>query len=137
MAIVPPIPDHVPFDVIVGRKLIDRTWHLEARTSASAPMRRIETSLDERSVVPAIVDRPSTEQVQKLETMPPLTADLLEVIEPDVMTTGDVNLLISPHEDRDAQVEQRLALRLAGRPRRHHSPRALFAGNVQARSDGC
>ena len=63
------IPDHIPFDVIVGRTLIDRTWHLEARTSASAPMRRIETSLDERSVVPAVVDRPGTEQVQKLETL--------------------------------------------------------------------
>jgi len=97
------IPSHVPFDVIVGRKLIDRTWHLEARTSDSAPIRRIETSLDERSVVPAIVERPSTEEIQKLETLPPLTADLLEVIEPDVMTTGDVNLLISPHEERDAK----------------------------------
>ena len=97
------IPDYVPLDVIVGRKLIDRGWHLDERTSASAPMRRLETSLDDRAVVPSIVERPSAEQVQKLETMPPLTADMLEVIEPDVMTTGDVNLLISPKEDRDAR----------------------------------
>jgi TonB family protein len=97
------IPDYVPLDVIVGRKLIDRGWHLDERTSASAPMRRVETSLDERAVVPSIVERPSAEQVQKLETMPPLTADMLDVIEPDVMTTGDVNLLISPKEDRDAR----------------------------------
>jgi TonB family protein len=95
------VPSHVPFDVIVGRQIVDKNWHLEPRNSSSAPARRIETSLDERSVVPAIVEPPTVEEREKLETMPPLTADLLDVIEPDVMTTGDVNLLISPREERD------------------------------------
>ena len=94
------VPSHVPFDVIVGRQVIDKTWHVEP---SDRPARRIETSLDERSVVPAVVEPPTAEELEKLETLPALTADLLDVIEPDIMTTGDVNLLISPREERNAK----------------------------------
>jgi hypothetical protein len=95
------IPDHVPFDVIVGRSLIQRTWHVDARGNGAA--RRIETALDERTVVPAVVERPTQEDRDKLEELPALTADRLDVIDPDVMTTGEVNLLVDPHEERDAK----------------------------------
>jgi TonB family protein len=95
------IPDHVPFDVIVGRSIIERTWHVDPRDGHIA--RKVETALDERTVVPAVVSTPTAESRQKLETLPPLTADLLDVVDPDVITTGEVNLLVGPHEDRDAK----------------------------------
>ena len=96
------IPDHVPFDVIVGRSLIQRGWHVDPRGGNGAA-RRIETALDDRTVVPALVERPTAEDRAKLEELPALTADRLDVIDPDVMTTGEVNLLVDPHEERDAK----------------------------------
>ncbi|MFZ0968556.1 MAG: TonB C-terminal domain-containing protein [Candidatus Acidiferrales bacterium] len=96
------IPDHVPFDVIVGRSLVQRGWHVDPRGGNGAA-RRIETSLDDRTVVPALVERPTQEDRAKLEELPALTADRLDVIDPDVMTTGEVNLLVDPHEERDAR----------------------------------
>ncbi|MGB8593164.1 MAG: TonB C-terminal domain-containing protein [Candidatus Acidiferrales bacterium] len=95
------IPSHVPRDVIVARSLIDRSWHVERSENRTG--HRVETYLDERSVVPSVVSPQSDEGRQKLEVLPQLTAGLLDVIDPDVMTTGDVNLLATPHEDRDAR----------------------------------
>jgi TonB family protein len=95
------IPDHVPFDVIVGRSIIERTWHVEPRDNRTS--HKVETLLDERTVVPAVVAVPTAEDLRKLGTMPPLTADLLDVVDPDIITTGDVNLLVGPREDRDAK----------------------------------
>jgi TonB family protein len=99
------IPDHVPFDVIVGRSIIERTWHVDPRDNGreNNGSRKVETLLDERTVVPAVVSVPTKEDMQKLETLPALTADLLDVVDPDIMTTGDVNLLVGPHEERDAK----------------------------------
>lgn len=93
------IPEHVTFDVIVGRSIIGRNWHVEAGENQNA--RRIETALDARTVVPAVVEPSTPEDRKKLEALPALHADLLDVIEPDIMTTGEANLLISPREERD------------------------------------
>jgi TonB family protein len=95
------IPEHVTFDVIVGRSIIGRNWHVEAGENHNA--RRIETALDARTVVPAIVEPASDADRKKLEELPALHADLLDVVEPDIMTTGEANLLIGPHEERDAR----------------------------------
>jgi TonB family protein len=95
------IPSHIPFDVIVGRSIIDKTWHVAPRSNGVA--RRIETVLDDRMVVPAVVEPPTPEELKKLEELPAITADLLDVVEPDVITTGEVNLLVGPREERDAK----------------------------------
>jgi outer membrane biosynthesis protein TonB len=93
------IPEHVTFDVIVGRTIIGKSWHVEAGENHKA--RRIETALDARTVVPAVVEPSTAEDRKKFHELPPLHADLLDVIEPDMMTTGEANLLISPREERD------------------------------------
>src|ERR1700733_6819530 len=66
------IPDHVPFEVIVGRSIIQRNWHVDPRGGNGAA-RRIETALDDRTVVPALVERPTEEDRAKLEEIPTLT----------------------------------------------------------------
>ncbi len=93
------IPEHVPFDVIVGRSIIQRTWHVDPRTNGVA--RRLETALDDRTVVPAVVEPATAETRAKLEELPQITADRLDVVDPDLLTTGEVNLLVGPHEERD------------------------------------
>jgi TonB family protein len=95
------IPDHISFDVVVGRSIIQRSWHIDARPNGTA--RRFETALDDRTVVPAVVEPSTQESRAKLHELPAITADRLDVVDPDVMTTGEVNLLVTPHEDRDAR----------------------------------
>jgi len=98
------IPEHVPFDVIVGRALIERTWHVDPRDDAEARAGATsQTALDARTVVPSVVEAPTAEDRAALQHLPELTADLLEVVEPDILVTGDVNLLIRPVETRDAK----------------------------------
>ena len=47
--------------------------------------------------------RLTREESEKFEHAPEMTAELREVIEPDIFITGDANLLIEPEEKRDAK----------------------------------
>ena len=54
-------------------------------------------------MVPAHVEPPRPKSQKEFEHAPEMTADLREVIEPDIFITGDANLLIEPEEKRDAR----------------------------------
>lgn len=98
------IPAHMPLDVLVNRTLVSRGMPakpFEHLTPFSDTIPR--AILDSRVVVPAYVEPVAPEELKEFEHTPELTADLREVIEPDLFITGDANLLIEPEEKRDAR----------------------------------
>ncbi len=57
-------------------------------------------------MVPARIEPLTREEAEKEFGPPPeLTAELREVIEPDIFITGDANLLMEPEEKRDAKYD--------------------------------
>jgi TonB family protein len=88
------IPAHVPLDVLGNRIVVPRDMPqtpLEVRDEipTHAPL----TDLDERIAVPQNA-RPKSLQMERRVPLERLAG----VVEPDVLTTGQVNLLISPEE---------------------------------------
>jgi hypothetical protein len=96
------IPAHFPLGVLVNRTLVERGMPakpFEHLTPASDTIPR--EILNSRVVVPSYVEPVAPEERKEFEHAPELTADLREVIEPDLFITGDANLLIEPEEKRD------------------------------------
>jgi TonB family protein len=95
------IPAHLPLGVLVDRTLVPRGMPVK-------PLERLDQIpslpleiLDSRVVVPTDV-KPLTEQESREpEHRPEFTAELREVVEPDIFITGDANLLIEPEVKRD------------------------------------
>lgn len=96
------IPSHLPLGVLVDRTLVPR----------SLPAKPIERSrngdahvsiavLDERMVVPAYVEPVVEIDLKELAKPPRMTAELRQVVEPDIFITGDANLLVTPEAKRD------------------------------------
>jgi TonB family protein len=86
--------------------LVDRT--LVARGMAIKPIERVQhvstvtlEILDSRTVVPAYVEPLTAEEIKTPEHAPEMTAELREIIQPDIFTTGDANLLMEPEDKRD------------------------------------
>jgi hypothetical protein len=96
------IPAHLPLGVLVDRTLVPRGM-------PAKPMDRFEpiteyvpiAILDSRVVVPAYVEPAAPEDILEFGHAPEMTAELREVIEPDLFNTGDANLLIEPEVKRD------------------------------------
>jgi outer membrane biosynthesis protein TonB len=95
------IPAYLPLGVLVNRTLVPRG--LPAK-----PLEKIERVhdlpldiLDTRVVVPTHVEPLAPEQIERLEKPIEMTAELREIVEPDVFTTGDTNLLIEPEKRVD------------------------------------
>jgi len=96
------IPAHLPLGVLVDRTLVPRGM-------PAKPIERFEpitqsvpiAVLDSRVVVPAYVEPAAPEEILEFEHTPELTADLREVVEPDMFLTGDANLLMEPEDKRD------------------------------------
>ncbi|MGD0957513.1 MAG: TonB C-terminal domain-containing protein [Candidatus Acidiferrales bacterium] len=96
------IPAHFPLGVLVNRTLVPRGM-------PAKPIERFEpiteavpiAILDSRVVVPAYVEPAAPEEILEFEHTPELTADLREVVEPDMFLTGDANLLMEPEDKRD------------------------------------
>ena len=101
------IPQHLPLGVLVDRTLVPRGMavkHFEI--PAGQPEYHTEQILDSRIVVPANIEPLTREEAEKEMGPPPeLTAELREVIEPDIFITGDANLLIEPEEKRDTKYD--------------------------------
>jgi outer membrane biosynthesis protein TonB len=96
------IPAHMPLGVLVHRTLVERGMPAKPFESFMPSSDTIPLAiLNSRIVVPAHVERAEPEELRKLEHPPELTADLREVIEPDLFITGDANLLIEPEEKRN------------------------------------
>ena len=96
------IPQHLPLGVLVDRTLVPRG--IEAKPfenlqplSDYAPI----AILDSRVVVPAYVEPAAPEEIKAFEKAPELTADLREMVEPDIYLTGEANLLVETEEKRD------------------------------------
>lgn len=94
------IPAHLPLGVLVTRSLIPRGMEVK-------PLERIEHApmlpldiLDSRMVVPAEVNPVTEDELQEEAKPLEVTAELREVIQPDIFITGDANLLIGPEEKR-------------------------------------
>jgi TonB family protein len=99
------IPSHLPLDVLVHRTLVPRGM-------AATPIERVQhvstvtlEILDTRTVVPARIEPLKPEEIHEPERAPEMTPGLLEIVKPDIFTTGDANLLIEPEEKKSAQSE--------------------------------
>jgi hypothetical protein len=99
------IPAHLPLGVLVDRTLVPRglpqkTIESFQPLSEYAPI----AILDSRVVVPAYVEPAVPEEIQEfVDRAPDMSAARREVVQPDVFTTGDANLLIEPEEKKDVK----------------------------------
>ena len=95
------IPAHLPLGVLVNRTLVPRgmpiTHFEKVEHVSSLPL----DILDSRVVVPVDIEPLTDEWAKGFEHPVEMTAALREVVEPDIFTTGDANLLIEPEEKRD------------------------------------
>ncbi|MFZ0214008.1 MAG: hypothetical protein WAL55_14975, partial [Candidatus Acidiferrales bacterium] len=92
------IPSYLPLDVLASRMLIPRDMPVTPMESSGStipthvPMAVLET----RIVVP---QEAKLEQSTKISSHAPLPAGIFdEILEPDLFTTGEVNLLASPEK---------------------------------------
>jgi outer membrane biosynthesis protein TonB len=98
------IPAHLPLDVLVNRTLVERGMAVKPFEHLTPASDTIPLAiLNSRVVVPAYVEPAAPEELKEFGHAPELTADLREVIEPDLFITGDANLLIEPEEKHDAR----------------------------------
>ena len=93
--------------VLVDRTLVPRGMEAKAFENVQPMSQYVPLAiLDSRTVVPAYVEPATSEDVKEFERAPHrMTAQLREVVEPDIFTTGDANLLIEPEERRDAKAD--------------------------------
>jgi TonB C terminal len=100
------IPSHLPLGVLVDRTLVPRGMPakpIERSRNGDGPVSI--AVLDERVVVPAYVERPTEEDFKEPMKRPALTAELREVVEPDIFITGDANLLVAADPKRDLKTD--------------------------------
>lgn len=97
------IPSHLPLGVLIDRTLVPRSMAIK-------PIERLQhvttvtlEILDSRTVVPAYVEPLTAEEVEAPEHAPEMTAELREIVQPDIFTTGDANLLIEREEKTSAK----------------------------------
>ncbi len=90
------IPASLPLDSIAARVIVPRDLKWDAiRQEAAVPVRAIPTQMDERVAVPSEAAPP--QEIQFIEHVP---ADL---VYPDVLTTGEVNLAPSAQKEKAAK----------------------------------
>jgi outer membrane biosynthesis protein TonB len=97
------IPSHLPLGVLVERALVPRDiapkpFDLKPLTDY-VPV----AVMDPRVVVPVYVEPPEPAEIARFDKPQVMTAALREVIQPDIFTTGDANLLIEPEAKKDAK----------------------------------
>ncbi|MBZ5694025.1 MAG: TonB C-terminal domain-containing protein [Acidobacteriia bacterium] len=98
------IPAHFPLGVLVTRTLVPRGMPAKAIERFEPITESVPIAiLDERVVVPAFVEPLAPGAIKDFEHAPEMTDALRQVIQPDIFTTGDANLLIEPEKKRDAK----------------------------------
>ncbi|HXQ26515.1 MAG TPA: TonB C-terminal domain-containing protein [Candidatus Acidoferrales bacterium] len=98
------IPAHFPLGVLVNRTLVPRGMPVKAIERSGPITESVPIAiLDSRVVVPAYVEPATPQEIRDYEHAPEMTDELREIIQPDIFTTGDANLLIEPEEKRDAK----------------------------------
>jgi outer membrane biosynthesis protein TonB len=98
------IPEHLPLGVLVDRTLVQRGMEAKpfgefAPISEHVPI----AILDSRVVVPAFVEPPEQREIDRFDQPQEMTPELRELIQPDIFTTGEANLLVEPEDQRDAR----------------------------------
>src|ERR1700735_2417773 len=98
------IPSHLPLGVLVDRTLVSRSMPAK-QFESFGPISEYPALdiLDSRVVVPAYVEPPEQREIDKFDKPPQMTAQLRELVEPDMFNTGEANLLVEPEEKRDAK----------------------------------
>jgi TonB family protein len=101
------IPEHLPLGVLVDRTLVGRGMKVK-QFEDFGPINERQYPidvLDTRVVVPAYVEPLKLEEIERLEAAPAMTPELREMVEPDILTTGEANLLVEPEDKRDAKAD--------------------------------
>lgn len=102
------IPLHLPLGVLVDRTLVPRGLPA-TRIESFKPLSEYApiAILDSRVVVPAYVEPAEPEELKEFVERAPegMSAARREVVQPDIFTTGDANLLIEPEEKADAKAD--------------------------------
>jgi TonB family protein len=98
------IPSHLPLGVLVDRTLVARSMPAKPFESFG-PITEYPALdiLDSRVVVPAYVEPPEQREIDRFNKPQQMTAELRELVEPDIFNTGEANLLVEPEEKRDAK----------------------------------
>ncbi|HEY0703034.1 MAG TPA: TonB C-terminal domain-containing protein [Candidatus Acidoferrales bacterium] len=98
------IPQHLPLGVLVNRTLVERG--MEAKPFGEfgpiTEQPHIDI-LDSRVVVPAYVEPPEQREIDRFDQPQEMTPELRELVQPDIFTTGEANLLVEPEDQRDAK----------------------------------
>ncbi|HXJ16564.1 MAG TPA: TonB C-terminal domain-containing protein [Candidatus Polarisedimenticolia bacterium] len=95
------IPAHLPLGVLVERTLVPRGMEVKPLEKLQqVPTLPLEI-LDSRIVVPAHVEPLAPETIERSPRKTEVTAELRELIDPDIFITGNANLLIEPEVKRD------------------------------------
>jgi len=98
------IPEHLPLDVLIERSLVPRGLGVKPFQQFLPPSEYAPLAiLDQRVVVPAYVEPPEQREIDKFDQPPQMTAELREIVEPDIFNTGEANLLVQPDDRRDAK----------------------------------
>ncbi len=98
------IPEHLPLDVLIERSLVPRGLGAKPFEQFLPPSEFAPLAiLDRRVVVPAYVEPPEQREIDKFDQPPQMTAELREIVEPDIFNTGEANLLVQPEDRRDAK----------------------------------
>jgi periplasmic protein TonB len=98
------IPEHLPLDVLIERSLVPRGLGAKPFEQFLPPSEYAPLAiLDRRVVVPAYVEPPEQREIDKFDQPPEMTAQLREIVEPDIFNTGEANLLVEPEDRRDAK----------------------------------
>jgi TonB family protein len=98
------IPEHLPLDVLIERSLVPRGLGVKPFQQFLPPSEFAPLAiLDQRVVVPAYVEPPEQREIDKFDQPPQMTAQLREIVSPDIFNTGEANLLVEPEDRRDAK----------------------------------
>ncbi|MGD0425494.1 MAG: TonB C-terminal domain-containing protein [Candidatus Acidiferrales bacterium] len=98
------IPEHLPLDVLIERSLVPRGLGVKPFQQFLPPSEFAPLAiLDQRVVVPAYVEPPEQREIDKFDQPPQMTAELREIVSPDIFNTGEANLLVEPEDRRDAK----------------------------------
>jgi TonB family protein len=100
------IPSHLPLDVLVDRTLVPRGMPakpIERSQNGDSPVSI--AVLDSRVVVPAYVEPAVEEDLKELTKPFEMTSELREVVEPDIFTTGNANLLVAAEPKRSLKTD--------------------------------
>ncbi|MGH9776358.1 MAG: TonB C-terminal domain-containing protein [Candidatus Acidiferrales bacterium] len=101
------IPQHVPLDVLSKRLLIPRDMPVKPLVETTAIPQHIPLSvLDSRTVVPREVQPLGEEALSALKHAEPHFEAIADIREPDVLTSGEVNLLVNTETQREPRWER-------------------------------